>query len=554
MRGRALLGVLALSVLTACTKPPTLTALVQNSGPEHTLVEVQGADLFLASIVWDAGLPSEKTIPGGFLTAAMFSVPPGAAAGAHPVAIQNNAGRSSTMNFTVTAPQAFGPPRVDHVMIVGTPTFAGGNVNTLLYLDGANIDVGAVVFVDGAEVGTATHKALRADRHGVDPARLGFPIFHYLSLLAAAPAKPAGATIAVTVRNLDGVMSAPFNFQLPASLATLDSDGDSLRDTWETNGFDANGDGTIDIDLKALGCLPNRRDILLEVDVMTGLANPPMPGAFDATRAMFAAAPVIQPTQNGINLILDTSGTVPFWDIIDFDVTDSVPLSTANFGTLKAANFNNAIRDNIYHYAIWANARPGGSSGRSDIQFDNNNNVSGPGDDLIVSLDDFGASFNTIRSQAGTLAHEFGHNLGQQHGGNNNVTKKPNYWSVMSYTWQLRTGKTNAQRRADVTCPPFYYAAAGATEVNGALPAMFNDVIDYSEGMGPVLTENNNTLSELLGVCGQAVDWNNDGDQNDQNFNADADDNGAIGGAVTDFANWRALRFNGPASDGQFTP
>lgn len=554
MRGRLWLCALALTALSACTKP-TLTALVENSGPEHTLVEVQGENLVLSRIIWDAGLPSETTVPGAFLTATIFSVPPGATTGVHPVAIENGGGRSDTMNFTVTAAQPFGPPRVDHVMIIGNPTFSGGNVTTLLYIDGANIDVGAVVLIDGVEVATAAHKGLRNDLFGVDPARLAFPIRHYLGMLAAAPAKTAGSTIAVTVRNLGGATSTAFNYKLPLNAATLDSDGDSLLDVWETEGFDANGDGTVDIDLAALGCLPHRRDVLLEVDVMTGLTNPPAAAVFDATRAMFTAAPVVNPgTANGINLILDTSGTVPFWDIIDFDVTDSVPLSTANFGTLKAANFDNATRDNVYHYAIWGNARPGGSSGRSDILFDASNNVAGPGDDLIVSFDDFGAAFQTVRSQVETLAHEFGHNLGQQHGGNNNVTKKPNYWSVMSYTWQLRTGRSNATRRADITCPPFYYAATGATEPNGALPAMFNNVVDYSEGMAATLTENNNSLSEVIGVCGQAVDWNNDGDRVDVNINADADDNGNSTGVVTDFANWRALRFNGPAFDGQFNP
>lgn len=553
----ALLGLL---VLAGCERP-TLTALDEPSGPEHALVVIQGSNLLFSSLVWDAGLPAETKVPGGFLGGYMFSVPPGASLGNHPVALENSRGRSATLNFSVTAPQPFGAPRIDYVTS-GDATFdAAGSVTTWLYVQGANLDVGSVVQVGGVDVATVAHKGLRNNLYGVAPTTLGYPIYHYVSVLAVAGARPAGSNLALTVRNLDGQVSPAFNYTLPANAASLDSDGDSLLDSWETAGFDANGDGAVDVDLPALGTNPYRRDVLLEVDVMNGLANPPIattpgnPGTFDMARAMFAAAPILNPTtDDGINLILDTSGTVPFWSIVGFNAADNALLSTANYSTLKAANFANATRDNIYHYAIWASSMPGGFSGISDIQFDAAGNVTGPGDDFIVSFDTFGASFQTLRSQVETLAHEFGHNLGQQHGGNNNVTLKPNYWSVMAYTWQLRTGQTPARRRQLATCPPSYYATAGATEPNGALPAAINAVVDYSEGMAANVVENTGTLNEPNGVCGQAVDWNNDGDQLDVNLNADADDNGIVNGAVTDFANWRALRFNGPASDGSVVP
>src|SRR5688572_18708293 len=56
----------------------------------------------------------------------------------------------------------------------------------------------------------------------------------------------------------------------PASLAALDTDGDSLPDTWETNGYDANGDGVIDVDLPALGADPQHKDLFVEMDYMAG--------------------------------------------------------------------------------------------------------------------------------------------------------------------------------------------------------------------------------------------------------------------------------------------
>jgi hypothetical protein len=59
-------------------------------------------------------------------------------------------------------------------------------------------------------------------------------------------------------------------------------------------------------------------------------------------------------------------------------------------------------------------------------------------------------------------------------------------------------------------------------------------------------------LRETTGVCGQAVDWNNDGDQTDDNINADVNDNGSNNETVTDFPNWRALNYRGPATNGSF--
>lgn len=257
----ALIGALALAGCGA----PTLTALDQNSGPEHALVTVQGSSMLFSRVVWDAGLAAEQIIPGGFLGGYLFSVPPGASLGNHPVALENNGGRSSTLDYNVTAPQPFGAPRIDSV-IVGNTSFDGaGNVSTWLYAQGANIDVGAVVLVDGADVATVAHKGLRNDLFGIDPTTLGYPIYHYVSLLAVAGTRPVGSTLSITVRNLDGQVSAAFPYTLPADAATLDSDGDSLLDSWETGGYDANGDGTIDIDLPTLGTNPYRRDVLLEI-------------------------------------------------------------------------------------------------------------------------------------------------------------------------------------------------------------------------------------------------------------------------------------------------
>jgi len=546
---------------SACARP-VLTGLDVSSGSEHTLVMTQGSKLDFSRIVWDAGLPSERTIPGSFLGGYMFSVPPGAIVGNHPVALESLGGRrSKAISFNVTPPQRYGAPRIDAVMIGGAAFDEPGHVTSWLYVQGANIDVGAVVQVNGSDVASVAHKGLRNDLYGLAPAALGFPIYHYVAMVALPGSHPVGSTLSLTVRNLDGQVGPVFVHTLPTDAATLDSDGDDIPDVWEASGYDADGDGTMDISLPALGAHPHRRDILLKVDVMSGLTNPPIPtspdkpGTFDTARAMFVAAPILNPfTESGINLIVDSSGTVPFVNVVGFGAPDNPGLGTANYSTIKAANFDNAKLGRIYHYAIWANAHPAGNSGESDIKFDSALHVVGPGDDFFISFDDFRTSYQTLRSQVETFTHELGHNLGQQHGGNDNAWYKPNYWSVMSYSWQLRTGRSSAWRRQHVTCPPAYYAAPGTTEPNGSLPTTISAAVDYSEGMAATLIENNNSLNEMTGVCGQPTDWNNDGNTTGVGINADVNGNDIIADTVTDFANWRSLDFRGPRLNGAVLP
>lgn len=542
---------LLFALLPGC-RPPVLNNLIEASGPEHTLVMVDGSRLFLSSVVWDAGLATETTIPGGFLGGYMFSVPPGASLGNHPVALRNSAGTSGTVNFNVTAPLPFGAPRVDHVTLVNA-TFSGGQVTPLLYVQGANIDVGAVVRVNGSDVATVAHRGLHTELYGTDPTVMGYPIYHYVSLLALPGAQTAGAALTIAVRNLDGQVSAAVNYSLPAAVADLDRDGDSLPDSWEESGYDADGDGVIDVDLPALGADPLRPDILVEVDIMNSLANPPIattpgnPGTFDLARAVFGRAPILNPLgQEGVNLILDTSGTVAFNQTLAFGTILPGGAGTTDFFTLKGTNFNNAVRDSIYHYAIWGNALVGGYSGVSDVDFGGSES----GDDFLVSFDDFSAGFQTLRSQVETFVHELGHDLGQRHGGDNHSKYKPNYWSVMSYAWQLRSGRSNAVRRSRTTCTPIYWADPAAVETNGAAPASPNAVTDYSHGMGPTIVENNGSLQEPTGVCGVPVYWNSDLDATDTNLSLDADDNGSATDTLFDFSNWRAIDYRGPRTDG----
>jgi hypothetical protein len=515
---------------------------------------VTGSNLDGASVIWDPGTANEKTLPSGYLGPYMFSVPPDALPGStHSVALKNASGLSNTVSFAVVAASVpFPKPRIDHVTLLGAGFDDAGHVNSTLYVQGANFDVGAVVLVNGVEVATTPHKGLRAERYGLADAQFGYPIYHYVAAVAVVGSRSVGDTLNITVRNLDAQVNdpcapsgAPCAYVLPMDAASMDSDGDSLRDVWESNGYDATGDNVVDVDLRGLGADPLRRDVLLEIDVMDNLVNPPDQQVFDALRQMFRSAPILNPTaENGINLIIDASGKPCLQDAegeecsfgtVRFDVgnatssetpPDPFATDTAWFSVLKAKNFQNAGRGLLYHYGIWGIAKDDTYSGESDFA-----------DDFVVTFDTFPSRYATQRSRIETLAHELGHDLGLRHAGEEHQPLyKPTYWSVMGYNWDLRTGwKENTDRTSYVTCLPFYYGVAAADEIGGAVPNPLPLHVDYSEGMGPTLIAASGASATM---CGKTFQW---------------DTFEIVAGTVKDFADWRALLFDGPQVNERLT-
>jgi hypothetical protein len=541
------LGLLPAEVRTA----PTFTGLTPSGGRPRSLVAINDPNVKSGKIIWDAGQSDERAIATS-IGVTMFSVPDDAEPGPHPVAIEDASGRSAPMLFSVTGPPlAIMAPRIDHVMPLDAEVAQGGLVVTTLYVQGANFDVDAVVEVGGIEVATVAHQALRSNLYGVPEADLGYPIRHYVSLVAVPAALTSGRAVSIIVRNADGTPSSAVTYRVPASLELLDSDGDALPDQWEAAGHDASGDGVSDTNT-------HRRDVFVELDVMQGVQYPPAVAAFDAVRAMFASAPMMNPyTGNGINLVI-TCGTlvlgacpqtVPAWSKVVFDrpgvtVPSGSSLMTA-FSTLKATHFGKAAFGNAYHYALWAQEIQLAGSGISD------QSPGGTGDDIAIGLDSFDVDYQTVRSQAEILAHEIGHGLGLRHGGATDERFNPNHWSVMSYAWALRTGTDLFHRRLWATCLPFYYAVAGQIEPGHMPPAMVGLRIDYSAGMAKRIVEG--PLNEQKGVCNHPVDWDEDGqfDPVVQSAAVDANQNGTFTDTIDDSANWPALRFDGPRKNGE---
>jgi len=276
----------------------------------------------------------------------------------------------------------------------------------------------------------------------------------------------------------------------------LDSDQDTLLDDWEINGFDADGDGVVDVPLHTMGADPDKRDLFLEIDCFVDDVNGdgtisgrgehtqcPMMGAIEDVVQAFADADVSNPDgSRGIQLHIDTgplygAGVVTTVTTLerpgeagvtgsfgDLGGGNTIPeagnsviqaFGSSNPGTplssLQSANFD-ADRTKIFHYGVFGNqtnARQASfdcTSGQANGipgsaffvtlggQFDDDGD--GMGDGPCWAADANGFSVGSRADQAGTLMHEYGHVLGLGHGGTDSVNFKPNYLSVMNYSFQ----------------------------------------------------------------------------------------------------------------------
>ncbi|MFN8254878.1 MAG: hypothetical protein U0W24_04265 [Bacteroidales bacterium] len=512
------LGILALLLYSCGT--PVLNGLDPSSGPQGTLVTVNGSNLLGATVYWDYGLATQTTLPSNFISVNHFTVPLSASLGNHPVrlAIGNNYS-ANTINFDVVNGVIRPKPRIDYLTCYGFNIDNNGMASFFLLCSGANIDVGAKLNINGGDSITFFTQALRnTNLTATDLSTLGYPIPNYGMVWALVSKTTPGTTLTVKIKNLDGTFSDEVTYNIAPSMALLDSDGDGLLDDWENNGYDANGDGTVDIDLKTLGADPNHKDLFVEADWMNGFA--PINAIWAPIETVFANAPILNGDGNqGIAIHIDRGqagaggggGTViAMSNYIRYDGSSSpaqtTGQTTANFHTLKSNNFN-ANRLNIYRYCIFANDNgySSGSSGRAENIWAN---------DFFVSLGSVaGGSQN---QQITTFIHELGHTLNLFHGGFEDKNYKPSYNSIMNYQ--------NQWPGIDINC-------------NNA----GDNIFTYSQGMRNNLNEN--SLNENAGVCDNiSIDWNSNGSITNpvsQDINSDGSKT-----TLNDFADWGNLKID----------
>lgn len=224
--------------------------------------------------------------------------------------------------------------------------------------------------------------------------------------------------------------------------------------------------------------------------------------------------------REGYVIQFELGNAVPHQEVIE--VGPGAPSAAPQVQAILAAHFQNA-GDPRYHYSLWGHeysveGQRSGSSGVADL----------PGRVSLVTLGTFANQVGTERNQVGTFIHEFGHNLGQRHGGEDNSNHEPNYVGVMNYTYQL-DGIVPALAGLE-----FHPTGGGFNEFS------------YSHGIFGPLNESN--LSEPAGIGLGPVDWNRDGDTLDNGVVRDisipdwrSTPQNPVIGTLTDFDNWASV-------------
>ncbi|MGH1564574.1 right-handed parallel beta-helix repeat-containing protein [Mumia sp. DW29H23] len=250
---------------------------------------------------------------------------------------------------------------------------------------------------------------------------------------------------------------------------TLDDDGDAICDSWETSGIDYDGDKVVDLPLNAApyNADPTKPDVYVDVDYMKGALHDDRPSeqALERVVKAYEFAP-----GGGIALHLSPGSSARSDDAVEhsgdikvlgrgsgddddyWDLKDGKPddLCDGAFGTKadRSSPRCHAVlgaKRLIYRYTLFTH------------RFDEAPRTSGVADlggqDILISLgswdDDViekaGGTLSRCVTlewcksevEAGTFMHELGHAMGLQHGGSDDVQNKPNYLSVMNYTFQL---------------------------------------------------------------------------------------------------------------------
>jgi hypothetical protein len=434
----------------ASCNPPKLKAVLPDTGYPRQVLAIDGTTQF-ASVVWDVGLGSEKEMYNGLFGTSYFQIPEKVKPGLHPVAIRNSLGTSTVRKVMVLPSRGqFPRPRIEDF---GLLFLAGsGPVDVVLTTAAANIDLNATVsaeeIVGGVPTPRTVTKTVSWGALPVDylqhhkPDTFGFPVYHYAQLLSVIKGVGLGSTLRVTVTNSDK-QSGTRDFDMPKSVAKLDSDGDGLRDTWEDGSYTAPSGNTLP--LKAIGTDKWRKDILVEVDWMA--AAVPHPSIWRRITTAFSSAPVLNPDgSRGVHIIIDRGqgGVLSQGGQILADVdclTMGAPPPGGAPGCTSIDNFFNykklpnfkPDRLNIFHYAIlgkkgWDTKRGKDESGEGE-RF---------GNDFFVTLANVPIG-NDPGVQTGHFVHELGHNLGFTHGDlmsdDQNFAYKPNLPSVMNYNY-----------------------------------------------------------------------------------------------------------------------
>ena len=402
--------------------------------------------------------------------------------------------------------------------------------------------------------------------------------FDHVRTTALSDAAYPGRIFRLEWEDREGGGDLDFNDLVAVLRVDIDTDGDGLWDDWETIGIDSNADGTIDLDLPNTlpvdldgdgnttdpgeRVSPNHKDILIEIDSMDCNQaggdcaagdthdHTPRAAAVRAAVLAFANANIPNPDgTNGITLRVDLNQRIAHQNNLAIpNLCFTAPAGT-QFDAVKNANFGAANpRRFAFHYGVFAHQQvaTSTSSGCGELPGNDfevtfgawnlvcvgpvnpgaacrtNADCSGGSTCQSTDLDGDGNAdghVGTIQQQAGTLIHELGHNLNLGHGGGEWLNNKPNYLSVMNYTFQLGgIPPTDPDGAAGPLTGRIDYsrsALATLVENNLSEPAGIGDGTDQTSFFCPGAANFTNVLGNV------AVNWNCDTDAVDVGVSSD---------------------------------
>lgn len=250
------------------------------------------------------------------------------------------------------------------------------------------------------------------------------------------------------------------NYSILNTIDPTDTDGDGLPDVWELYGVDTNNDGIVDLPIHEWGADPNKPDIFIEVDWM----NKPSPGKLSFSNERGGSlAPTKAQLQtvydafknHDINIHIDAgSNSVGFESVqnwASYSGSNEIPytkvfyvgtestgyqewhtLVDQNFARERLPVFRHCMFVNQYTQESSQVNHPWSESCKSSGIADNI-----PGQCFIVANQGLGVNVEDV-TVSGTFMHELGHTLGLKHGGQDHENYKPNYLSIMNYSFQLQ--------------------------------------------------------------------------------------------------------------------
>lgn len=293
-----------------------------------------------------------------------------------------------------------------------------------------------------------------------------------------------------------------------------DIDADAIPDRVELLGM-RDAEGALVFDLEDRGASPCRKDVVVEVDHMAGMA--PDQGALERAVGTFAGAAEVRPvadcpysgvsTDQGINLIIDHTDPADQEEIpheTQLKGFAAVDALLARHADLAAPYVRHSLW--VEDYVTDKGDSPAGQAGHGSS-----------GLDFVVALDGKTAP----DAHEATFVHELGHSLGLDHGGATDdlVNCKPNYLSVMNYSFRTGVPRTGGGFAMDYSHQRLGELDEAHLDEAAGIGGPSDLFTLWTDGKGDLVSEH----------ADRALNW--DGDDSDGNGDV-ADDNGPDGGGV----------------------